>query len=156
MADITVVARPSIAIIGMHIRTTLEKAPVECALLWREEFGPRLKRDFAFCAKETYGISWIVDEKNGMFDYWAALPAQENCPVPTGMSRARLPEGLYAQLAVSAIDKISEASACVLSEWLPRQRAYCANTQAPSYELYPADYLQTGSFVIFFPILAKS
>ena len=156
MSSITVVARQAIPIVGLHIRTTMNTAPRDCAKLWREEFGPRMSEFSSCCTGESYGASWVVDEKTGAFDYWAAVPVPEEFPIPDGMARATLPAGLYAELAVPSLAVLADAYTRIFTSWLPQQRAYILNERAPSYELYPADFLQTGALVLYFPVAARS
>lgn len=153
MEPITVVTRPKITIVGMYIRTTMHTAMHDCSKLWHEEFGPRMA---SLCqdAGESYGVSWLVDEKTGAFDYWAAVPVQPGLPIPCGLSGTTLPDGLYAELAVPNLESLSAAYTRIFTEWLPRQRAYAVRHDAPSYELYLADHPATGKLTLYFPVIA--
>lgn len=159
MFTITVTARPAVHVVGMHVRTSMETAMRDCPKLWCEKFMPEVQNT-PLCDGETYGISRLVDEETGVFDYWAAAPVAPVTPavvdrlVISGMSRITLPEGLYAQVAIPALERLSEAYHYVFNEWPPKQSAYAARKDAPCYELYPAEYKHTGEFTLYFPVIA--
>ncbi|MDL2209974.1 GyrI-like domain-containing protein [Desulfovibrio sp. OttesenSCG-928-O18] len=152
MFSITVVSRPALSLVGMCVRTTMIDAPVDCSRLWHETFAPRMGEFSTCCADESYGISRVVDEATGAFDYWAAVPVPEDFPVPAGMAPATLPAGLYAHTHVPSLDMLHQAYTAIFKTWLPSQKAYTVNIEAPSYERYPAEYLKTGTFELFFPV----
>ena len=155
MFSITVVSRPALTLAGMCVRTNMATAFSDCSRLWHETFGPRMGEFSAVCAKESYGISWLVDEASGAFDYWAAVPVPADFPAPSGMALTTLPGGLYAHTPVPTLDVLSQAYTAIFEAWLPAQKAYEANGEAASYELYPETFLQTGALELFFPIKTK-
>lgn len=153
--SISVVSRPETTLVGISVRTGMQQAMKDCPTLWHETFGPRMC-EVGGCGSESYGVSWVVDEHTGTFDYWAAVPLNQGGQIPEGMATTTLPAGLYAELAIPSLEKLQEAYMTIWEKWLPGQSDYTANAAAPSYELYPADYMQTNRLVLYFPVKAVS
>lgn len=150
--SVSVVSRPETALVGMFVRTNMQQAMTDCPKVWHEDFGPRMSELCGESCTESYGVSWMVDEVDCSFDYWAAVPVKEGVQIPEGMSTTTLPAGLYAELAMPSLEKLQEAYTTIWEKWLPNQKEYPPDEAAPSYEVYPADYMQTGKLVLYFPV----
>ncbi|SBV94257.1 putative Transcription activator effector binding [uncultured delta proteobacterium] len=152
MVSVSIVTRPSLSLIGMRVRTSMADAQRDCGALWHTTFCPRMDELAALGNGDSYGVSWGVDYEAGIFDYWAAMPAPPDVSAPAGMARTELPEGLYAELAVPSLADLPASYAAIYEEWLPRQKEYAPNFQAPAYELYKNDYNITGSLMLYCPL----
>lgn len=152
---VKIVEQPEINIAGLHVRTDMKNAQLDCPKLWHEDFGPRMCEIAPCGASESYGISWLVDQPTCSFDYWAAMPFPHSKTAPEGMSKATLPAGLYAMCEIDCLQKLPEAYQYIYGTWLPNQNIYTCSAGLPSYELYPADYLQTEKFFIYFAVIKK-
>ena len=150
--SVVVVNRPETALVGMFVRTSMQQAMIDCPKIWHENFGPRMAELCDENCGESYGVSWMVDEADCTFDYWAAVPLKKDARIPEGMATTTLPAGMYAELAVPSLEKLQEAYTTIWEKWLPNQKEYAPSETAPSYEVYPADYMQTGKLVLYFPI----
>lgn len=138
---------------GIVVRTDMEKAYMDCSALW-ERFSPRLEEFFknGLEAQGSYGLSTTVDIEAGIFDYWAALPLPPGTPTPEGMQTVELPAGDYAFCEVSSLEEIQAAYQHLYMEWLPSQKEYQLNTEAPCFEFYGKNYICDGSFAIYIPV----
>ncbi len=67
------VCHDSAGIIGLKIRTNMSDAPRNCPNLWNQHFAERIPGIARFERADAYRVSWMVDPKAGIFDYWAAL-----------------------------------------------------------------------------------
>ncbi|MDL2272789.1 GyrI-like domain-containing protein [Desulfovibrio sp. OttesenSCG-928-I05] len=156
---VSVVTRSAQRVIGMVVRTSMATALIDCPKLWSETFGPRIHE--LECGGESYGISWMVQDTDQtaqsagagtddcVFDYWAALPAREDAPIPDGMRECYLPEGHYAECHVASLQGLAAAYNYIYGTWLPGQNEYTVDMRGASYELYPADYLRTGRIILY-------
>ncbi len=139
---------------GIKIRTTMASASADCPKLWHETFAPRM-REVQGYNNTAYGISEVVDCQSGIFDYWAAVPADRDAVVPAGMEALDLPAGLYAQCRVESLADILAAYDFIYSTWLPAQTDFTPDYAARCYEFYPADHADTGAFYIYVLINKK-
>lgn len=158
---VSVVTRPAQRVIGMVVRTSMASALSDCPSLWNEVFGPRIHEVECQGPRESYGISWMVQDTDQtanaagsgqgvcVFDYWAALPVGEDAPIPDGMRECYLPEGQYAECHVASLRDLSEAYTHIYETWLPGQNAYTVDMRGACYELYPEDYLRTGRIILY-------
>lgn len=154
-STVSVVTRPETQLVGICVRTSMKNAFVDCARLWHDKFGSRMSEICASGSTESYGVSWTVDLEAGVFDYWAALPASKDSPLPSGMFRTSVPQGTYAYMRAPSLEALSDVYTHIYAAWLPVQKGYEVNIAAPSYELYPADYTTSGFIDVYFPIKAK-
>ncbi len=151
--SVKVVEREAISIIGMKVTTDMEHSAQDCPKLWHDAFGPRMSEAAGGGISYSLGVSFVVDTKRGAFDYWAAVPADADAAVPAGMEKTVIPAGLYAESAVDTLTLLPGAYQYIFSDWLPKHSAYKADIHCPSYELYPADYMETGKLLLYFPVV---
>ena len=83
------------------------------------------------------------------------MPLAQNKPAPTGMEKTTLPAGVYAQCEVDCLENLPAAYQYIYTNWLPKQNKYTYSANLPSYELYPADYMQTKKIFLYFPLIEK-
>lgn len=157
MANFTVniVERPVLKTAGLKVRTTMQKASVDCPALWEKEFGPQMWSfpvDPAF-PNASFGVSIMLDSDT--FDYWAVMPIAPGAPVPAGMDRLEIPGGLYAECAIASLAELGEAYTFIYMNWGPAQKKYALNMQGASYELYTNEFMTTGKLTIYCPLLEK-
>ena len=138
MFDITVVEYPKKHLVGVKVRTTMQKGVVDCPALW-ESFMPRMGE---LPSGSAYGVCVMLNAEE--FDYWAALETDVNAAVPEGMCCIDVPAGEYAKCTVD-MEKLRDAFTYLYAE-------YALDGQAPSFELYPANWQPGGSFEIFAPV----
>ena len=157
MFSVTISERPAVKLYGLTVSTDMAKAPVECHNLWEKDFAPRMQE---ICGKqqgeykgETYGVCVMLDAQR--FDYWAAMPACEGCPLPDGMKQFDLPGGLYASCQVPSMNAIGDAYAYLYETWPQTQTEYIPNMQAPCFEYYDARFCESGVFAVYIPLLKK-
>ncbi len=147
---ITVVDCPAKSLVGMKVRTTMQKAQADCPALW-QEFGPRID---ALCpgggCTGAYGLSAMINETE--FYYWAAVEAEAFAEVPAGLERADLPAGRYAACPVPNLEKLAEAYTHLYTTWLPSAPGYVINEQAPCFELYPSNWQLSDAFALYMPV----
>lgn len=172
----SVINRPAVRVIGLAVRTNMRDAPRDCKNLWHEQFAPRWHEVSSLRTGESYGVCWLVPDQDRSapphecrgegpgeeqsegqcrFDYWTALPVDENAPVPDGMRECYLPEGVYAECRVASLADLPAAYAYWYEKWLPAHTEYRCNMQAPCFELYPPEYQTSGRFSICFPLVAR-
>lgn len=145
--------RPAEALVGIKVTTDMARSATDCPRLWREVFGPRMPEVKFDGEMRSFGVSVVTDPKTGAFDYWAAMPLAKGAPTPDGMATLALPGGLYAECAVESLAALAGAYQYVYSEWAPSQKRYQLDMARPCYEYYPADYLRTQRFRLYFPVL---
>ena len=151
MFEVNVAGREAFSAVGLKVRTDMQKAMRDCSGLWHDAFAPRMG-ELVSGPVESYGVSRVVEPDKGVFDYFALLPFPEDRAVPPGMERVRVPAGLYAECPVNTLEDLSRAYSFIFSEWLPRHPEYAVNMSAPSYEVYPADFMQHGRLTVYFPV----
>ena len=152
---IKIVSRPKICIVGLRVRTDMQNATRDCPKLWHEDFAPRMNEIAPCGTTESYGASWVAEPALCTFDYWAAMPLPQGKAVPEGMDTATLPAGIYAQCEIDSLEKLPAAYQNIYTNWLPGQNKYTYSTNLPSYELYPADYMQTKKIFLYFALIEK-
>ncbi len=149
--EITVVGFPAKHLIGMKVRTDMQKAQTDCTALW-QTFGPRIV-DIPGCTGEckgSFGVSVMLNEND--FDYGAAVEVAPETTVPNGMEAFELPAGLYAKCTVASLEKLGEAYMYVYGPWIAGQSEYGLNMQAPCFEHYPANWRPEDAFEIYVPV----
>ena len=147
MFDITVVEYPEKHLVGVKVRTTMQmqKGMADCPALW-ESFMPRMGE---LPSGNAYGVCVMLNAED--FDYWAALEADVNAAVPEGMACVDVPAGKYAKCTVD-MEKLRDAYTYICTEWEKSQTEYVLDGQAPSFELYQANWQLGDSFEIFAPV----
>jgi Uncharacterized protein conserved in bacteria len=147
--------RPALRALGVKVGTDMEHAGQDCPALWKD-FEPRM-REVRWSRPESYGISVVTGEtKSGFtFDYWAVIPTAEDTPLPEGMEEFRLAGGMFALFAVPSLAEASAAYDWFYSQWLPGQSEYALKMPAFCFELYAEEYLETGKFYLYFPVVKK-
>ena len=154
---VSVKEHPTVALMGLRVRTTMEKASIDCQNLWAA-FVPRL-HEVLGQSPETftgalYGVSVMIDE-SGTFDYWAAGPAGQGVPLPQDMQTISLRGGPYACCEVPSLQHITAAYSTLYQDWPTSQTAYALNNTAPCFERYDERYLKTGAFDLYVPVIKK-
>lgn len=154
---ITVVNRPSVRLYGLSIRTDMSNAQRDCTQLWEKDFVPRMQEVSGLpCTEfqgESYGLSFVVDLQKGIFDYWAAMAPGAGITLPEGMAEVTAPEGLYAFCKIPSLQELGQAYAFIYEKWLPQQKDYNMDMQAPCFELYGKEYLENGGLEVYVPVV---
>ena len=145
---------PAARVMGIKIRTSMNTAMVDCPKLWHETFAPRMQEVEGFNGT-AYGVSEAVDCQAGIFDYWAAVPAAKDAPIPAGMEALDLPAGLYAQCRVESLADIGAAYDFIYSVWPSAQTEFALDYTVRCYEFYPTDSMETGVFYIYVMVNKK-
>ncbi|MDR0882035.1 MAG: GyrI-like domain-containing protein [Candidatus Adiutrix sp.] len=145
---IDVVQREAVQVVGLRVRTNVADSSLTCPRLWSETFGPRMEEVSTF-AGDSYGVSVMADETS--FDYWAALLYFPDQPIPRGMETLTIPGGLYAGCHLDGLPGLAMAYQYIYHIWGPGSD-YEFILEAPCYELYPADHMQTGCLSLYMPV----
>jgi Uncharacterized protein conserved in bacteria len=155
--QVTVVEVAKVRLAGVRVHTTMDKAMQDCPKLWEETFMPLMPKitgtaQDAFQGT-TYGVSVMTGEHT--FDYWAAAPLPEDAPAPDGMLTMTLSGGVYACCTVNAMEQLGDAYTMLYLTWPQEQNEYVPDMQAPCFERYGRDYLESGRFEIFMPLIRR-
>ena len=151
--DVSIVTRAPFRAIGMKVATSMETAQEDCSNLWYKHFGPRMPEVCsAYQQSDSFGISFLTDKEKGTFDYWAAVAAPEAAPALEGLASTAVPGGIFLELLVPSLEELSGAYTFLFSQWLPAHTEYIPACNAPCYELYKADFMQTGHITLYFPV----
>ena len=156
--NVEVIEVAEIRLVGMRVHTSMTKAMQDCPKLWEQTFIPRLPDITGIplthtFQTETYGLSVMTGEDT--FDYWATTALPEGVAVPEGMLTTTLPGGLYACCRVNAMEQLSDAYTLLYMTWPQEQNDYAPNMQAPCFERYGKEYLESGSFTICMPLVRR-
>lgn len=153
--EVKIVERPVIKAAGLKVRTSMEKAGVDCPKIWEEEFGPRMCSFPADPARpgESYGLSIMIDSDT--FDYWAVMPIADGTPVPEGMDTITIPGGLYGECQVESLAQLGDVFNYLYMTWAPSLEKYAVNMQAAGYELYTEEYMKSGALTVYCPLVEK-
>jgi AraC family transcriptional regulator len=149
--EVTVVDFPAKHLIGMKVRTDMQKAQTDCSTLW-QTFGP-IEIPGYDCTGGAYGIYIMLNEND--FDYWAAVETSSSVAVPDGMQSVALPAGPYAKCTAASLEKLGEVYMYLYGEWITQQQEFTPNVQAPSFELYPSNWQMNGAFDVYVPVNKK-
>ena len=151
--DVAIVTRAPFRAIGMKIATSMETAHEDCSNLWYKHFGPRMPEICsAYQQSDSFGISFLTDAEKGTFDYWAAVVAPETAPVLEGLASVPVPGGTFLELLVPSLEELAGAYTYLYNQWVPAHKEYKATCSVPCYELYKADFMQTGHITLYFPV----
>ena len=158
--EITVKELPGQSLVGMVVRTNMQKASTDCPAVW-QTFGPRIvSLPNSADITETYGVSVMVSE-DGTFDYWAAV----EMPTDTAfledhtageIKPVDLPGGLYACAVVPNLAQVAEAYGAMYMEWPQRQSEYGVNMQAPCVEVYRGNWSPDDPVELRVPVFKKA
>ena len=143
--EIKIVDLPAKGLMGIKVRTNMEKAREDCPALW-QKFCPQMPQIFG---KESYGLSIMLNAQD--FDYWAAAEAPAGA-APAGMENVTIPAGAYARCTVPNLESIGAGYMFMYQTWLGGQQEWKLNEQAPCFELYPADWNPSMPFDLFMPV----
>jgi predicted transcriptional regulator YdeE len=152
---VAVMNRPEIRCAGIKVRTTMQKASIDCPALWQDDFGPRMASfpaDPAF-SDQSYGACVMLDSDT--FDYWALMPLASGADVPEGMDIFTLPAGSYAEAKLANLSELGAAYTYIYGEWAAAQDKYALSMQGACYELYTADFLSIGALSVYCPLTEK-
>ena len=144
-------SQPARRVIGLKVRTNMANAFSDCSGLWQNSFGPRMTEVASF-PSESYGISVMAGPDE--FDYWAALSYRDGDPVPKNMLTMDLPGGDFAVLALDSLEDLAAGYQYLFSSWMPESN-YDYRMEAFSYELYPANHMETGKLTLYMPVRLK-
>jgi predicted transcriptional regulator YdeE len=107
----------------------------------------------------------LPDATDGSFEYFAAVSADPNAPVPSGLAETSIPADTFAVFAVDGLDKIQQGWMSAL-EWIKshpewdvycdRDRGFCDCANHPCFERYTDEFMKTGKFYIYFPVKRMS
>ncbi|MGL6226202.1 MAG: GyrI-like domain-containing protein [Thermoguttaceae bacterium] len=158
--EVSIVEFSAKHLVGMKVATSMQNAQVDCQKAW-ETFAPRMSEvhgTVCGCGScgctEAFGVSVMTSENE--FDYWAAVPAAPETPLPSGMGRIEIPAGLYAKCTVSGgLEKLVEAFMYIYGPWIHGQTEYCLSMQAPCFEQYPPNWQFDADFDIFAPVVKQ-
>lgn len=143
--EIKIVDLPAKGLMGIKVRTNMEKAREDCPALW-QKFCPQMPQIFG---KESYGLSIMLNAQD--FDYWAAAEAPAGA-APAGMENVTIPAGAYARCTVPNLESIGAGYMFMYQTWLGGQQEWKLNDQAPCFELYPAGWNPSMPFDLFMPV----
>ena len=138
--EITVVELPAKHLVGLSKRMSFADAAEECPALWeafmiRRGEVPNVVEDYDY----TYGVSANM-EKNGDFDYWAALPVSSTTEIPSRMQSLTLRAGKYAKCVVD-LKSIKDAYDFLYGEWA---KSHPVDFQSACFERYARDWSEAG------------
>lgn len=152
---IAIVERPALKTAGLKVATDMQQCAADCSRLWEKEFGPRMM-NFPADPKypnESYGVSIMIDQNR--FDYWAVMPLREGATIPEGMEPLDIAGGIYAECRLNSLKELGDAYNYIYTDWAPKQDKHVLNMQGACYELYTPDFMKTGMFTIYCPLLGK-
>lgn len=157
--QVTLSERPELSLFGLCVRTDMAGAMKDCSRLWEKDFIAKMPelsgKALDQFQGESYGLSFMVDPQNGIFDYWAAMPLTMGLPRPKNLLPVTLPGGLYAGCRVKSLARLGDAYTYLYTGWSAAQSDYALNMQAPSFELYNHEYVQDGSLQVHVPVLRR-
>ena len=136
-------------LIGLKVRTSMQKAHLDCPALW-QSFGPRLDKILPDGCQGSYGLCIMLNPEE--FDYWAAVEFDPSSRIPADLEKIELPAGFYAKTTVLNLEKLGPAYTYLYDEWLKSQPGYVTCLEAPCFELYPPDWQVNDAFEIFMPV----
>ncbi|MDR0499037.1 MAG: GyrI-like domain-containing protein [Holophagales bacterium] len=149
--ETSIVEFPTKKLVGMKVRTSMEKAGADGGALW-QAFTPRMS-EVCKEPKGMFGVSVMVSESE--FDYWAALEMTPEEPLPEGMGEVTILKGAYVRCTVPSIEKMGDAYMYLYTEWSGGQTKYVINQEASAFEHMPGDWQMGKPFDIYVPIKAK-
>jgi predicted transcriptional regulator YdeE len=150
--EIDVVERPAVHLTGICLHTSIGAAGSDCPALW-EKFMARFDElKDSISGECSYGVSVNMNE-SGELDYWAAVETPSDAIVPSGMSEMAIPARKFARYIVRDLKKIPEAYFFLYGEWEKIQSLYTVDRMSACFELYRADFMDTGEIELYVPLL---
>ena len=150
--EVRIVSREAEKLVGMQIRTSMEKATTDCPKLWKV-FGPRIKEINTGGKCYSCGVSLASDNPDSMdFEYWAAMPLGAGAAIPEGMATLDLEAGLYAEFKVPSLADLGDAYNYIYFEWMKSQQEYTINMAGISCEHYTPNYQDSEPILIYVTI----
>lgn len=152
--QVTIVERPAVHLTGMKVKTTMQKAMLDCPALW-QGFGSRIAelQPVGNPCFGSYGVSAMLNAED--FEYWAAIETMPSSAVPAGMATLDLPAGLYACCTIASIEKLGEGYTYLYEAWPDSQSEYTYDERAVCFELYPINWQPTDALEIYVPLKKK-
>lgn len=153
-SSITIHQLPRTSLMGVMIRTNMEKTVQDCPRLWQnfmKEFqssGMPMTLEFA-----AFGVSANYDCSNGSFDYWVAVPACSGAP--ESWKQVIVPGGAYGMLTVPTVQHLRDAYDIFYTQWLGAQSEYVLDDSGMSFEKYDDRYNKTGELELYVPVRKK-
>ncbi len=152
--NVAIVERPAVRLAGISVGTSIPKAPKDCHDLW-EPFVPFMEERFKTRPAVAFGASFLIDGEAGTFTYWAAVELDPDEPLPAGLRETALPAGTFASCLVTDMKDLPAAYQYLYAgDYLPPDLG--PRYDAPCYELYPDDFMQTGAFTLYMPLTKKA
>lgn len=152
---VTIKEFSAVALYGVSVQATYADASVKCSALWADFHG--IVGDSAFVdAQRSFGVSIMNDPSSASFEYWAALEFKNTAEVPAGLKPLQLQGGTYAVCEVHGLPELNAAFTGLYDgTWKPKDAAYKIDMLTPCFELYPCEYVTTGKFFIYAPLVKK-
>lgn len=157
--EAAVVTLPAKKLVGISVRTSMEKAFADCTALW-EQFYPWMLRVHGLkeegFACPSFGLSMDADMQTGQFTYWAAIEVQDSfvdpAQWPSGFGTVDLSAGPYVGTGVASLSNMTEAYTYLYGPWAQSHREHELNFGGICFEYYDERYLKNGSVEIFAPL----
>jgi AraC family transcriptional regulator len=132
---IEVVQRPSLAVVGLHIRT--RPMSPEIPRIWPGFVARIAEIEGRAESRVTYGVMWHEPGTLDTLHYMACVAASPPAPVPPGMERLAIPAGEWASFRYP-LSRLGEGFGEIFNELLPRS----AWEQAPGpyFERYDESF----------------
>lgn len=149
-------------LVGMTVRTTMEKARTDCPALWMTFAGriAELCQQPGFCAdnpvleRGSFGLSTDMTQEG--FTYWAAVSVLPDVEVPAGLEEILLPARSYARCAVPNLAAVGQAFTAMYMEWPTEQMDYAPDMDGVCFELYPQNWQDENSpFSIYGSVIKR-
>lgn len=128
---------------GIGVKTTMEKASVDCPALW-EKFGSRIGGDLAALRApmgDTFGLS-VMENDKGDFTYWAAIEIRDDAVLPADLTRLEIAKADYVCCAIPSLERIGAAYAEMYEVWPASQKDYEIDMQGACFERYAGDWTE--------------
>ena len=129
---------------GIGVKTTMEKASVDCLALW-EKFGPRIGGDLAPLRApmgDTFGLS-VMENDKGDFTYWAAIEIRDDAVLPADLTRLDIAKADYVCCTVPSLEQIVAGYTEMYEAWPASQNDYRIDMRGACFERYVGDWKET-------------
>jgi len=148
--ETVIVEYPAKRLVGMKVRTNMQSAMEDCYGAWNA-FMPRMA-EVNGEPEESFGVSVMINEND--FDYWTALEATTQGPLPDGMQVVNIASGTYVRCTVPNMEKLGDAYIYLYTTWNQSQShaEYVLDMEVGSFERYPCDWQPDTPFEIYAPL----
>jgi len=151
-----IIEKSSFLVAGLHYEGKNEHG--EIPALWDNEFLPRMgELAFLQAGAGAYGIARAMPnfEKDGVFEYLAAVEVKSFDNLPPGMVGWEIPAATYVVLPAHDVPGIAPVSDYFYQKWLPQSKEYEMGEGA-MLEYYPPDFGVDLNLDLFFPVRHKT